>query len=691
MRLKEKLFNSVGLLTREQAIAQNAKITAELETMKKESSEWAKLFQLGQEFKMFGDKPTNPYSQIPSVYKAIKAIADNVPQADLKFYDKKSDKEITDDPITVLFDNPNPLMTESDFMQSWIGFNCLYGESIIVMVKSLGQIAGTKNLPAQLWPFNPKKFTEVTQDLNLTGWRHDGTGQLFSPDEIMFMKDFNPQSLFRGLAPTEPIDMIIDIDWNTLIYNKIFFQNDATPGLVLSTKDKLNKEIVERLRSQWEERHKGSHKAWKVAILESGLEPKATSSTHKEMDFLEQKRFTREEIYGIWRAPKALFNVTEDLNYATFVGQMKIFWNYTIMPNLQKARQKINSQIVNPYNPKIEARWDISNVVAYQEDLKEKVTTGKELFAMGFTGNEINKKLQLGFDDKPWRDYFWISFGLVPADPEAALANNTAAPANPDNAEDPDAKPGEKLPIPDNSDQGKDFADLRKLAYWRNFLTKQIPIENKLTGVVSRFFFEQRKAVLSQFIKEQNISIDWQKQDESLKGKVKGYLRLAVQEGVNIGKESLNKKGLEDDAFNHKLESFLALRTDKITKINKTIKGQIKNSLEEGISEGETIQELSDRIRDVYNMATARALTISRTETIGAVNGGSYLYYEKENVNSKQWLTARDEAVRETHRELEGEIVLLNESFSNGLSYPGDQGGSPEEVINCRCTILPVL
>ena len=37
----------------------------------------------------------------------------------------------------------------------------------------------------------------------------------------------------------------------------------------------------------------------------------------------------------------------------------------------------------------------------------------------------------------------------------------------------------------------------------------------------------------------------------------------------------------------------------------------------------------------------------------------------------------------------DGEIVKIDEYFSNGLRYPNDIDGAAENVIRCRCTVLP--
>ena len=57
----------------------------------------------------------------------------------------------------------------------------------------------------------------------------------------------------------------------------------------------------------------------------------------------------------------------------------------------------------------------------------------------------------------------------------------------------------------------------------------------------------------------------------------------------------------------------------------------------------------------------------------------------------KRWVTRHDAKVRETHREVEGDTVPLEQPFYVGgypLMYPGERGAPPALVINCRCTMV---
>ena len=103
------------------------------------------------------------------------------------------------------------------------------------------------------------------------------------------------------------------------------------------------------------------------------------------------------------------------------------------------------------------------------------------------------------------------------------------------------------------------------------------------------------------------------------------------------------------------------------------------------------IERITQRYTD--RLLQLRGETIARTETMQALNTGTQdalrQIKEQEGLRDSQirrvWRTASDERVRDSHADMNGESVGLEERFSNGLMYPADPGGPAEEVINCRC------
>lgn len=112
----------------------------------------------------------------------------------------------------------------------------------------------------------------------------------------------------------------------------------------------------------------------------------------------------------------------------------------------------------------------------------------------------------------------------------------------------------------------------------------------------------------------------------------------------------------------------------------------LREAQRQGMGTREAAKLLSSTLS---GMEPVRATRIARTETIGALNQGEHLAAEQsEIVTTKEWLAIPDDRTRDSHAAQSGETIALSARFDNGLAYPGDQAGPPEEVINCRCTLL---
>jgi hypothetical protein len=113
----------------------------------------------------------------------------------------------------------------------------------------------------------------------------------------------------------------------------------------------------------------------------------------------------------------------------------------------------------------------------------------------------------------------------------------------------------------------------------------------------------------------------------------------------------------------------------------------------------EQIDQLSTRYSD--NLLQWRGETIARDQTLTALNQ-SQNEAARQLVESgavdqqditREWDSAGDNRVRETHRDMNGQKVRMDEAFTtpdgNRLMYPGDSslGAPPEETINCRCVV----
>lgn len=123
--------------------------------------------------------------------------------------------------------------------------------------------------------------------------------------------------------------------------------------------------------------------------------------------------------------------------------------------------------------------------------------------------------------------------------------------------------------------------------------------------------------------------------------------------------------------------------------VNETTERQLRKALVSAVDIGATIDEIKSEVERIFGYAEGyRNERIARTEVIGASNYGAYEAIKQSGlVAKKEWIATVDERTRDTHANIDGDTAELEGTFSNGLQFPGDPDGPPEEVINCRCTI----
>lgn len=127
---------------------------------------------------------------------------------------------------------------------------------------------------------------------------------------------------------------------------------------------------------------------------------------------------------------------------------------------------------------------------------------------------------------------------------------------------------------------------------------------------------------------------------------------------------------------------------EDITALKKKITSEVSRSILNGTSYAETARQLAGITRIGYN----NAIRITRTEghriQVTATMDAMEAAKDRGADVVKQWDSTLDGRTRPSHRRVDGEIRELDESFSNGLKFPGDADGRAAEVINCRCALL---
>lgn len=182
-------------------------------------------------------------------------------------------------------------------------------------------------------------------------------------------------------------------------------------------------------------------------------------------------------------------------------------------------------------------------------------------------------------------------------------------------------------------------------------------------------------------------------------------------DGYNFSADAINHAAIREDigirfdlcdvdavAELAKRRNDMNFPTPKYLEVNKDILWNLKNinaQVAQGIVQGESIPKIAARIQNVTGVNTASAVRTARTMATNCQNAGrvqNMKAAEEWGVQTqKRWLCTHDSRTRDSHLEIDGETIANDGTFSNGCRWPGDPIGPPEEVWNCRCTLITVV
>jgi HK97 family phage portal protein len=676
------------------------------------------IFLKNQSAELFGSEVMSfPYKKSDLVYICISTTTRAISQIPIRVYKEMGDDEWkalpSNDPWQRLFDRPNLYMDRNSFVEATVGHLMHDGDVFIIPFPPQAPI------PVSLWVIKKKYCAPIKNSSTgqLIGWAYDPKGAsldnvggaIITPsvipldvEDVCHIYFWNPYDPIMGMAPSEAGRLNITVDFKASTYTGNFLDDGAVPGGMLETERSLTKPQFDRILNQFEARHAGYKRGHRIALLENGLKYVQTGLNQKDMEFSKLRDMTANRIFQIYGMKKAVISETDDVNFATSREQRREWWEGTNLPMMTAICSALNFAMFYPEDS-LKCRFDTTKIDALRQSLKEKTDTAYRLWQMGATFNQLNQRLDLGFPKNKWGNTWYMPQNLIdvadykpPSDkPLLALPpGNPASPPPPVNP--PKPKPGKELLEYKDSPANEGF--------WNTFIKRSLPLEEQFTKKVSRVFFNMRKRTLELLYNKKSLE-GLQKDIDDLDKEMflDEYKELArvtdalYKEGVTIGVELVVTETGFEVSFNlmdPEVLYFLTNKKLKIAGIIQTIKTQIQKEIIESYQTGESIEQIADRIRGVFDIAKSRAKTIARTEMIGSMNEGRALAISRSGFREEEWFTAMDERVRAQHRPMHGKRKKVGEMWlmpdGSALRHPGDYEGPAHQIINCRCISVVV-
>lgn len=660
------------------------------------------------------------YSAHPWVHVASAAIA--TAAASVPFEIRKGGKTIDADEHAPFFNEPNPLMTWFDFMETTFLYLELGGNAYWEIVRG-----PDKDIIA-LFPLRPDRMRILPDPIKkIAGYDFNtGNGNMihYEPDEILHLKYTDARNEFYGVPSVAAIKNEITLDFNATNWNKNFFSGGAEPGGVLQTDKSLTQQAYQRLREQWYKRHRGIDNAHEVAILEEGLKYQQITSKHADMQYMEMKQWNRDTILAVMRVPPVIVGISSKLSMGTERDQKKVFWHDNIIPKLTRLQHAINRFLLQN---NLEFIFIIKAIDSIIEDDQVKTAIAQSNVAWGImTQNEVREKYY-GMGKVKWGETWWRPVGLVDVNnPQPTVSERGTDPAgagvtsadaagtkSPTQVKDVNQAPGDQVaggagngggnkdPKPTLPQTKKwkvvelektgaekpDWMDPKSVNDYREWTflkTEGGPDDRKLRGIMQEFFHSQGKRLIGELERHESIRkadngnpdvdaylFDLNEENDKL-SVVYAPLAAALFDKYASLLMAQLKPGLNFNLTDQSATNFLkAHAADLVTQINETTRELLKQQLVEGFTANEDMKQIIARISKVFDgdVSMWRAAKIARTELLTLVNNGRFqAALQSGTAKQKRWVSAelpttRQEPHGANHIAMHGTVVGINDPF----------------------------
>lgn len=615
------------------------------------------------------------------VYRAVSLIAGNAAAVPWVVYGADNEA-IWDHPVSKTLARPNPHFTRQQFFELIVGWLALAGNAYIKRVIVRGATS-------EMWPVSPDRIAPRPSS-DPTAWidgyeiiDEQGVKRIsadYTAENVIHARLSDPANPYMGIAPLLAAARASDLDNSAQDWNVAVMQNRAVPEGVFSFKQTMDGGLMKTVLDRIKERWSGSKRARDPMVIGADASYTRLGLTPVELDYLNSRKFSREEIYIVYGVPPQLGGSQEASTYNNFATSNRIFWEATLIPTyLDRIKDAMNSALAAELSPGLWIGYDLSNVAAMVENETERATTAKLYVDMGVPMEQVNEKFELGL--KPWDG--WDK-------PTPIKGQGGQAPAD-----------------------GGMRAKPRLLAFERRNLDAEMAArdayaEGPLQAAIAKLLEADQEAVFKALENGQEPGEAakqsrkaWQAVlDQAFKaGAYDAAARmLEGQRGAPMADLERRDMQQPDEAMQKAIDDALAQEAVVLTELShiaETTVAMIVTQVTEAVqhlASGDMlpISAIQQALTDTGVFSPERALRIARTVAGTAMSVGQMEAGHMSGATHKVWHTGGIN-VRDWHTARAGEKVKIDGRFSAragssvGPRYPCDPQVSGADRINCRC------
>jgi HK97 family phage portal protein len=247
-------------------------------------------------------------------------------------------------------------------------------------VSLAGNFYAVKPKPDRLQRLRPDWVEIVTDGKEVVGYSYAPGGKtakqrrFFLPEETCHWSPIpDPLANFRGMSWLTPVAREVDADVAMTRHKSKFFDNAATPNLLVKFESKLDKEDKEKLREEFERRYGSVDNAYKTVVVDGGADLTVIGHSFEQMTFSVVQAAGENRICVAGGVPAIVVGLKEGLQastYSNYQQAMRRFGDMWARPQWRSAAAALSVLVTPPSGA--ELWYDADEIAALREDSKDR-------------------------------------------------------------------------------------------------------------------------------------------------------------------------------------------------------------------------------------------------------------------------------------------------------------------------------
>jgi HK97 family phage portal protein len=344
----------------------------------------------------------NAYQLIGYVGFGASVVASDI--ASLKYRLVDSTGNVVEDiKIMEMLGQPNQVMSWYEFVYTSMIHLLLEGNSFLVPEQT-NMFSLVNNDINELRLMNPStvtirgphgqeiKSTTVYNGLRFSGYeiQDDYTRFTLFPEDMLQAKYSSPHNFIRGMGVAQKGASALDADRLQSLFTSAFFLRGAKPDFVMQANQEIGPKEWRVYKRQFEDEYTGVGNLKRIPFVPQGWEMKQFEIKHDDMQFIEQKQMTKEDVFGIMFGIPPIRIPWRDAKYDSAEEQERVYYQ-TVIPGHYKPFQEMITRCIQQKTKKPLFFEFINKDVSDIEKVARIMDTA---FNSGYiTGSEARKSL----------------------------------------------------------------------------------------------------------------------------------------------------------------------------------------------------------------------------------------------------------------------------------------------------------